>query len=80
VSQTNRELGQWDDGRLLHLIVLLSNRQQVPQDDKRRVSIISRKGHFGNWFKEKEAEWEREQRGCQKEMKGAAPFSQNGAK
>lgn len=24
-------------------------------NDKRRVSIISRKGHFGNWFKEREA-------------------------
>lgn len=25
-------------------------------NDKRRVSIISRKGHFGRWFKEKEGE------------------------
>lgn len=25
-------------------------------DDKHRVSIISRKGHFGNWLKDKEPE------------------------
>lgn len=69
VSQTNRETGQWDDGRSLRPIVLLSNRQQVPPNDKRRVSIISRKGHFGNWFKEKEAEWRWRQWGLHKEMK-----------
>lgn len=49
-------------------------------DDKRRVSIISRKGHFGKWFKEKEREWQRRQWGLHKEMKEAGPFSQNGAK
>ena len=48
-------------------------------NDKRRVSIISRKDHFRNWFKEKEGEWQRRQWGLHKEMKGA-PFSQNGAK
>lgn len=29
-------------------------------NDKRRVSIISRMGHFRNWFKEKEGEREGE--------------------
>lgn len=49
-------------------------------DDKRRVSIISRKGHFGDWFKEKELEWQKGQWGLHKEMEGAGLFSQNGAK
>lgn len=49
-------------------------------NDKRRVSIILRKGHFGKWFKEREGEWQRRQWGLDKEMEGAGPFSQNGAK
>lgn len=32
-------------------------------NDKRRVSIISREGHFRNWFKEKEGEWQKGQWG-----------------
>lgn len=31
MSQTNREIGQWNGGHLLRPIVLLSNQQQVPQ-------------------------------------------------
>lgn len=47
-------------------------------NDKRRMSIISRKGHFRNWFKEKEGEWQRRQWGLHKEMEEAGLFSQMG--
>ena len=47
-------------------------------NDKRKVSVISQKGHFRNWFKEKEGEWQRRRGGYIKKWKELVHFQQIG--
>lgn len=72
------EMAQWDDDRLLHPIVLLSNRQQVPQMINAKCQLFRGRAIIeiaSKRKREREGEWQRRQWGLHKEMDGAGPFS-----